>query len=241
MTHCQGAAVVFVVALLLPVNLAGQEELARTTSERKSGTYLKVGLAQWQGDIFSKNSLTNWDVDLFGTNFELRSVKLSVESYFRDTLMQLSGFSVGYRKDNLHRSESGHMMSLGLFRDIDVKVFAVKTSAGVEWGMPSFSFDQTELRSGREGVVRYHHAYIYRNADIPFVGTSTDGVVYPFIEVSVLQRPWGLLFETGMRVGFPRFNLDDYEVSPRDFVGYALNRKRVIVPYVFAQFGVRVF
>ena len=241
MTHGQGAAVVFAVALLLPVNLAGQEELARTMSERKSGTYLKVGLAQWQGDIFSKNSLTNWDVDLFGTNFELRSVKLSVESYFRDTLMQLSGFSVGYRKDNLHRSESGHMMSLGLFRDIDVKVFAVKTSAGVEWGMPSFSFDQTVLRSGREGVVRYHHAYIYRNADIPFVGTSTDGVVYPFIEVSVLQRPWGLLFETGMRVGFPRFNLDDYEVSPRDLVGYALNRKRVIVPYVFAQFGVRVF
>ena len=36
-------------------------------------------------------------------------------------------------------------------------------------------------------------------------------------------------------------NLDDYEVSPRDIVGYALNRKRVIVPYVFAQFGVRLF
>ena len=241
MTCRHGPTVVFVMVLLLPVNLAGQDVSAVTASERKAGTYLKVGLAHWQGDIFSKNSLTNWDVDLFGTNFELRSVKLSVERYFQDTLMQLSGFSVGYRKDNLHRSESGHMMSLGLFRDIDVKVFAVKTSAGVEWGMPSFSFDQTELRSSSEGIVRYRHAYIYRNADIPFVGTNTDGVVYPFIEVSVLQRPWGLLFETGMRVGFPRFNLDDYEVSPLDVVGYALNRKRVMVPYVFAEFGVRVF
>jgi len=241
MTCSQGLALVFVVVLMMSMNLAAQEVSTLTSSDRKAGTYLKVGLAQWQGNIFSKNSLTNWDIDLFETNFELRSVKLSVESYFREPLVQLSGLSVGYRKDNLHRSESGHMMSLGFFRDIDVKVFAVKTSAGVEWGMPSFSFDQTELRSGSEGIVRYRHAYIYRNTDVPFVGTNTDGVVYPFIEVSVLQRPWGLLFEMGMRVGFPRFNLDDYEVSPLDTVGYALNQKRVMVPYMFAEFGVRVF
>ena len=241
MTRSQGAAVMCVVVVMMPMNLAGQDSSTLTSSDRKAGTYLKVGFAQWQGNIFNKNSLTNWDIDLFEANLELRSVKLSVESYFGDSLMQLSGFSVGYRKDNLHRSESGHMMSLGLFRDIDAKVFAVKTSVGVEWGMPSFSFDQTELRSGSDGIVRYRHAYIYRNTNIPFVGTNTDGVVYPFIEVSVLQRPWGLLFETGMRVGFPRFNLDDYEVSPLDIVGYALNRKRVMVPYVFAEFGVRVF
>ena len=44
-----------------------------------------------------------------------------------------------------------------------------------------------------------------------------------------------------MRVSFIGFNLDDYEVSPTDQVTYAFSRKRVLVPYVFAEFGLRLF
>lgn len=229
------------VCLVIPVNLGAQEQSHADSATRKSGTYLKAGLAQWQGNIFSQNSLTQWDVDLFGADYELTSVNLTIESYFKKTLLQLSGLSVGYRKDNLHRAESGHMISGAVFRDLDLKAFALKASVGIEWGMPSFNFDQTEFASADDGTIRYRHTYIYRNTDIPFIGTTSDGVAYPFIELSVVQRPWFLLFETGMRIGFPTFNLDDYEIGPTDRITHELNRKRVVVPYVFADIGFRLF
>ena len=233
---------VLLACFALPVTLVAQEaSQAASGGRRKSGTYLKIGLAYWQGDIFSRSSLTRWDVDLFGAEYDLTSVNLEVEAYFGDTFLQLSGFAIGYRKDSLRRAESGHMISGTLFRDFDLKAFALKAGGGIEWGMPSLNFDQTEFAFADDGTVRYRSTYVHRNTDVPFVGTTTEGVVYPFVELSVVQRPWGLLFETGMRVSFIGFNLDDYEVSPTDQVTYAFSRKRVLVPYVFAEFGLRLF
>ena len=152
-------AFVFLVCLTLPGQMYAQEPLE---SGRKSGTYLQTGLAHGQGDLSNKSSLARWDVALFGTDYDLVSAKLEVESYFGDTLLQLSGFSLGYRKDGLRRAEPGHMLSGSVFRDLDLKVFAVKLGAGVEWGMPSLNFDQTEFRSGTDGTVRYRHTSIQR-------------------------------------------------------------------------------
>ena len=233
---------VLLACFAMPATLEGQEPAqVDAGGGRKSGTYLKVGLAHWQGDIFSRSSFTQWDVDLFGTDYDLTSMNLEVETYFGDTLLQLSGFSIGYRKDNLRRAESGHMISGTLFRDFKLKAFALKGGGGIEWGIPSLNFDQTEFAFAGDGTVRYRSTYVHRNAAVPFVGTTTDGVVYPFVELSVVQRPWGLLFETGMRIGFIRFNLDDYEVSPADQVTYAFSRKKVLVPYIFANLGLRLF
>ena len=103
---------VLLACFALPVNLVAQEpSQAASGCRRKSGTYLKIGLAYWQGDIFSRSSLTRWDVDLFGAEYDLTSVNLEVEAYFGDTFLQLSGFAIGYRKDSLRRTESGHMIS----------------------------------------------------------------------------------------------------------------------------------
>ena len=225
-----------------PAHLCAQEPTqVESGGRRKSGTYLKVGLGRWQGNIFSRSSLTQWDVDLFGADYDLTSASLDVETYFGDTLLQLSGFSIGYRKDNLRRAESGHMVSGTLFRDFDLKVLALKVGGGFEWGMPSLKFDQTEFGAADDGILRYRHTYVHRNAGVPFVGTATDGVVYPFVELSVVQRPWRFLFETGMRVGFVRFNLDDYEIGPADQLTVAFNRRTMLVPYVFADLGFRLF
>lgn len=233
---------VLLACFAMPATLEGQKPAqADAGGGRKSGTYLNVGLAHWQGDIFSRSSFTQWDVDLFGTDYDLTSMNLEVETYFGDTLLQLSGFSIGYRKDNLRRAKSGHMISGTLFRDFKLKAFALKGGGGIEWGMPLLNFDQTEFAFAGDGTVRYRSTYVHRNAAVPFVGTTTDGVVYPFVELSVVQRPWGLLFETGMRIGFIRFNLDDYEVSPTDQVTYAFSRKKVLVPYIFANLGLRLF
>lgn len=230
-----------VVCLSLPAGIWAQSSDTTINGRRKSGTYLQTGIAHGQADVFKRSSLTQWDVNLFGTNYDLVSAKLEFESYFGDTLLQLSGFSIGYRKDGLRRAESGHMFSGSVFRDFDVKVFAIKVSGGLEWGLPSLNFDQTEFAFTDDGTVRYRHTYIHRNADVPLLGTASDGTVYPFIELSIVQRPSFLLFETGMRVGITRFNVDDFEIRPTGQLLQTLARTRVLVPYLFADFGIRLF
>ena len=223
----------------LPVNLAAQPAGDDADSRRKSGTYLKGGLAHWQGDIFNTGGLTNWDVDLFGTNYNLTSINVAIERYFGDTVV-FSGFSIGYRKDAIQHPNTGHMFSASLFGDADVKVAALKVGGGVEWGMPSLNFDLTEFGPSFDGKVRYRHTYPERNADVPFVGTTTDGAVYPFLEVSAVQRPSVFLFEIGMRINMIGFHFDDYEVGLSDELRYAFARKRMVLPYLFANVGIRM-
>jgi hypothetical protein len=237
-----GRLLLLVSCCSLPANLAAQEPpQAEPDGGRKSGTYLKTGLAYWQGDIFRKGSLTQWDVDLFGTDYNLTSVSVEVESYFGGTPLQLSGFAIGYRKDTIRRIDSGHMFSGKLFRDFDLKVFALKAGGGIEWGVPSLNFDQTEFDFLADGTVRYRRTYPNRNIDVPYVGTTKDGAMYPFVELSLVQRPWVFLIETGMRIGIVKFNFDDYEVSPSGQVTQAFGDKNVLVPLLFANIGLRMF
>jgi hypothetical protein len=133
------------------------------------------------------------------------------------------------------------MFNASLFRDVNLGLFALKASGGMEWGMPSLNFDQTEFSVAPDGTVRYRHTHPQRNADVPFVGTTTDGARYPFIALSAVQRPWALLAELGIRVNVIPFNFDDYEVTSADRVTYSFKRKNVLVPYLFANVGVRLF
>lgn len=209
-----------------------------SSTGRKSGTYVKLGIAYWQGDIFSPNSLTQWDVNLFGAEYDLTSAGLEVETYFRGAFL-VSGFSIGYRKDALRTLDTGHMLSATVFRDVNLKVLALKAGGGAEWGVPSLTFDQTEFDFAADGTVRYRHTYPGRNAQVP-VGTKWSGVLYPFLVVSAVQRPGPFLFEVGMRVNFIRFHFDDYEVRPGDQVTRAFEDRHVVVPYLFASIGLRL-
>ena len=173
--------------------------------------------------------------------YDLTSANVQIESYFGDTFLQLSGFSIGYRKDALRFADSGHMFNGSLFRDFNLKAVALKAGGGVEWGMPSLNFDQTEFEFLTDGTVRYRHTYPDRNADVPFVGTTTDGAVYPFAELSLVYRPWIVLVEAGLRVNFIGFNFDDYEVGTTDDVRRSFVRRTITVPYLFVNLGVRMF
>jgi hypothetical protein len=230
---------VLVFSLWMPLTLAAQPGDGDSGSRRKSGTYLKGGLAHWQGDIFSRGSLTNWNVDLFGTDYNLTSVSVAIERYFGGTA-GFAGFSIAYRKDAIQHANTGHMFSAGLFGDADVKVAALKMGGGIEWGMPSLNFDLTEFSPTADGTVQYRHTYPLRNADVPFVGTTTDGAVYPFVEVSAVQRPSVFLFEIGMRINLIGFHFDDYEVGQNDRVRHAFERKRMVLPYLFVNAGIRM-
>jgi hypothetical protein len=228
------------VCVALPASALAQQAAGERSGGRKPGTYLKLGLAHWQGNIFSEGALTHWTVDLFGASYDLTSVNVEVETYFRRPRL-LSGFSLGYRKDAVQYIDSGHMLSATLFRDVDFKIAALKAGGGVEWGLPSLNFDQTEFDFRADGTVRYRHIHPGRNAYVPFVGTRSDGALYPFAELSVVQRPAGLLVEAGMRVSFIQFHFDDYEVSPADEVTHAFGERRMRVPYLFLNVGLRLF
>ena len=91
--------------LALPADLFAQNDSAQESSNgRKSGTYLKLGLAHWQGDIFSERALTQWSVDLFGADYNLTSLDVEIEGYFPRAFI-VSGLSLGYRKDALRFAE----------------------------------------------------------------------------------------------------------------------------------------
>lgn len=239
-THLVGLLAV-VACLAFPATALAQRSQEREASrDRKPGTYMKFGLAHWQGNIFNEGSLTQWTVDLFGAQYNLTSVNVEVETYFSGTFL-ISGFSLGYRKDALRYIDSGHMFSAGLFRDLDLKVAALKAGGGMEWGLPSLNFDQTEFDFGNDGTTRYRHTHPGRNAYVPFVGTKSDGALYPFVEVSAVQRPGNLLLQAGMRVNVITFHFDDYEVSPADVVTHAFSQRRVLVPFLFVNLGFRLF
>jgi hypothetical protein len=233
-------AVALACWLALPAGVLAQDERPQESSSgRNSGTYMKVGLAHWQGDIFSESSLTQWNVDLFGAEYNLTSLNLEFETYFPGAFL-VSGFSLGYRKDAMRSADTGHMLSGMLFRDVDLKVLALKAGAGVEWGIPSLNFDRTEFDYTVDDTVRYRHTYPGRNARAP-VGVRSGAVIYPFFGVSAIQRPGPLLFEVGMRVNLMQFHFDDYEVRRGDQVTRAFDEHRVMVPYLFANIGFRVF
>ena len=219
--------------------LAQYEHAPAASSGRKPGTYLKLGLAHWQGDIFSDRALTQWNLDLFGADYDLTSVNVEFETYFHRAFL-VSGFSMGYRKDAIRSIDTGHMLSGMLVRDFNLKVLALKASGGGEWGIPSMNFDRTEFDYSVANTVRYRHTYPGRNARVPG-DVEPGGMMYPFFGVSAVQRPGPVLFELGMRVNVMQFHFDDYEVSRGDQVTRTFNDRRVLVPYLFANIGFRLF
>ncbi len=226
-----------IVCLFLPAGLAAQPRPADAEEGLDSGTYIKGGVAHWQGDLENPGSLAGFNVDLFLAGYSISSATVAIEHYFGDMV----GFSVGYRKDGLAYREAGHMFNASLFGAADLWITKLKFGGGLEWGIPSLNFDVTKLQNNPDGSVRYRHTHPERNADVPFVGTDADGVLYPFLEVSALERWSVFLFEAGMRFNFIGFHFDDYEVNARDEVRYDLVQKKVLVPSFFANVGLRIF
>ena len=97
--------------LVWPAALAAQPVEVYSDGGAKEGTYIKGGVAHWQGDLDNKPILADWSPDLFGVNYNLTSVSVAIEHYFGRT----AGLSVGYRKDALGYDNAGHMFSASVF------------------------------------------------------------------------------------------------------------------------------
>ncbi len=209
------------------------------SSRGKRGGYLKAGVAYWQGDVLSDRSLTQWNFDLFGAEHDLTSANIEIDAYLARGLV-VPGFTLGYRKDAIRTREAGHLVYGSLFVAADLRLLMIKAAGGAEWGVPSMAFDQTEFETLADGTLQYRHSYPSRNAQVP-VGTRSNGVVYPFAAVSLVTRPGPFLFEVGMRVNFVPFSVDDYEVRPGDLVTRTFVDRRVAMPLLFANVGIKLF
>jgi hypothetical protein len=241
-------ALTLTVSLLLALpagaaaqNTAPYRPVAAGGGGGEGGTYLKAGLAHWQGNIFSSNSLTHWNGDPFGADYKLTSVGVGFETWFDHRRLLLSGWSIGYRKDDIDQKVSGHMIHGGVFGSLNAKVFQVRMGGGVEWGSPSLNFDTSTFDYRADGAVRYNHTYPAKNADVPGLGTRKNGALYPYLEGSIVERVGPFLFEGGMRVNFVRFQFDSYQVDAKDRITYAFNSKRVLMPMIFLDVGFRMF
>lgn len=214
-----------ILLALLPANVLAQSENQEKTKD-SHGTYIKAGLTHWEGRLW------NFYYNLNGVNIDL-------ETYFNSNHAQISGWSVGYRKDDLRYTDSGHMLNLRIFRTFNVKFADFKAGAGAEWGMPSLAFDKTRFENTRSGPLRYRHVYPVRNSNVPYVGTTKDGIFYPFLDVSLLKRKGIFLVEGGARVNLIRYGNDGYTVR-NDIIEFDLRQKTLPTTMMFINFGIKL-
>ncbi len=210
----------------LPVNTLAQTEKQDQTKHNHD-TYIKTGLTHWEGRL--------WDFhyNFNGLNFDL-------ETYFDSNHLQLSGWSVGYRKDDLQSADSGHLLNLRAFRTFDLKFADIKTGAGIEWGMPSLDFDKTWFENTHNSSLRYRHVYPIRNSNVPYVGTTKDGIFYPFADIGLLKRKGPFLLEGGARINLIRYGNDGFTVSKNDTIQYYFYDRRLLVVTPFINIGVKL-
>lgn len=203
--------------LTLSTNVFAQE------SKEAPGTYIKLGLVHSQGKI-------EW------ADYVLNGLSVEVETYFEDNHLGLSGWSLGYRKEDFQHSEFGHLLSADVFRTESIKIADFKFGGGVEWGMPSNGFSRTKFNSQTDSDISYSHVFLNRNSNIPRMGTKRDGTLYPFMKFSLVKRNKFFILEGGTRISIMKFGIDEYSVSGNNFRAVMRDR-RIAIPSVFISIG----
>ena len=203
--------------LIFSTNVYAQE------SEEASNTYVKLGLVHSQGKI-------EW------ADYVINGLSVEVETYFKNNHLGLSGWSLGYRKDDLRYSEFGHLLNVDTFRTKSIKVADIKFGGGVEWGMPSNGFSRTRFNSGTGSDISYNHVFLNMNSNIPRVGTKNDGALYPFLKFSLVKRSRSFILEAGTRVNIMKFGIDEYGVFDNKLT-VVKKDKRMAIPSIFLSIG----
>lgn len=199
--------VLLVFMLLWPLNAFAQD-----------GIYLKFGLTHWQRNIFSQD-LIKWQGNVFDSDYGLFSLNIEFEKYFKKNHFLLSGWSIGYREDDV-------VFNAKTFKIFELKLFELKTGVGIEIGQTSLNFDKAIFNYGENDSITYRHIY-------------EDGSFYPFSELSILKRQKMFLIEGGIRINIIQFGVDDYEIV-NDKIKYDFNNKPMVAPYLFINIGIKI-
>jgi len=187
-------------------------------------TYLKAGLVHTDSEIKDFNIIIN-------------GLSLDLETHFNKDHIGLSGWFIGYRKDNIRYIDFGQLLNLGTFRTINTPAIGLKFSGGVEWGIISPNFSRTRFNYENDRLVSYEHLFLQKNTDIPNFGPSHDSALYPFVELSFMKRWEQFLVEAGVRGNIQKFGFDKYRLYGDDIEFVASDITRVI-PMFFIKIGV---
>lgn len=189
----------------------------------KHQTYIEAGISHSQGEVLGSDYLVN-------------DLSIEIETYFNSLHWQLSGWGIGYRKDDLRYSDFGHMLYFKLFREVRFPFVSAKTSAGVEWGMPTINFDRTKFVYNNGLLESYSQVSLVRNSNVPFTGSDRDAAMYPIMEVSAVKRNKYFVVEAGARWNVMEFKKGEY-VLVGDRVESKLSKEWKAIPYLFMNIG----
>lgn len=174
-------------------------------------------------------------LSIVGFDYSFKDMGISMQTHFPKThLGFISGYSWGYRKEEIQNSEQGHYLNARIFQRVGSGRAYAKVGEGVEWGMPGDVFTRTNFQYKNGSLIKYTHIYLDRNFWIPGVKVKRSGVLYPVFEIGTGFRTDRFNLETGLRGGFFRFGVERYDLVNND---YGVDKIRVIVPSIFINIG----
>lgn len=212
-----------VCGLLVGLVLTFSVDIYAQEKKESSDSYIKFGVVHSQGKV-------EW------ADYLINGISLEVETYFQNNHLGLSGWSIGYRKDDLRYSEFGHILNVDTFRTQSIKMADIKFGGGVEWGMPADGFSRTKFNSRTDSELSYSHVFLITDSNVPRTGTKNDGVLYPFMKLSLVKRNKWFILEGGARISLMKFGLDEYSVSS-DRLRVVSRDRRMAIPSVFVSIG----
>ena len=202
--------------------------------------FLISGSVSAQSGTYFKVNVIYGDLNIYGFDYYFNDLALEIENHWAKRHGGLSGFSVGYRKEDLSSSEYGHFINGKFFWKAEKRGFYFKPGIGAEWGKPSHRFEQTKFNYSGTELVSYQRIYLNRNAWMP-VGVKGTGTLNPFFELGVGQKTGPFIFEGGARIGYGKFVVNTFQFQNGDLVSQELRGGHNFVLTLYLGIGLRLF
>ena len=171
---------------------------------------------------------------LEGESYSFNHLGLDLEKNWDRNKFGLSGWSLGYRKEELNKKHFGHFVNLGVFRRIGVGAgFYVKPGIKIEWGLPSDRFDHTVFHEDGS----YTYVYLLRNSNLPSE-INRGFFFWPVLDVKVGKTVSIFVFEAGLRGGYPEVVVEKYYISEDEFL-FEIDKDRVLIPSAVVTVGLK--
>ncbi len=188
---------------------------------------------------YIKTDLIHGNFDLYGYGYYFNDLNFEIEHHWPERHLSLSGFSIGYRKEDFSNADYGHFLNSKVFWKVEKRGFYFKPGVGAEWGKPSPRFEQTHFHYSGVKLVSYERIYLERNAWMP-VGVKNTGTLNSFFELGIGQKVGPFLFEGGTRIGYDKFVIDTFQFKNGDLVFQGLSREYKFVPTLYIGIGLKL-
>lgn len=191
--------------------------------DKKGGTFFKVDFMKSAGAVEK-------------VSHNADSLSLEIESYFSKDKFFLSGWSFGYRKEDIRFLDAGQYFSVKAFHDFNIRFSEMQLGVGEEWGYPSLTSEKTISGIDPSHPESFRHIFPIRNSGIPFLGPKKDGTLYPFLSLTLSKRVGIFRLEGGVRMDFRKFGLDTYGPDGQ----FSSSEKWTASPSALIGFGLRM-